>query len=115
MRFRWTHSFAAVALVIAAHAGASAQTPPSNAGPLVIERVYDSVIVAPDYNVTEFDDEFGQLAGVYAGRVIYESILIGGAAYWLVDGDGPNELTYGGLLVGWSTSPARRVQFGARA
>jgi hypothetical protein len=84
-------------------------------GPLVLEPVHNPFVVTPEYKVTEIDGKAGQLAGGYAGRLIDERLLIGGAVYTLVHGSNGVELTYGGVVVGWATRPAARVRFGARA
>ena len=84
-------------------------------GPLVIERVRNPFVVAPDYKVTDVDGDFGQLAGVYAGVSIQNTLFIGGAGYWLVNGSESNKLAYGGLLAGWSMAAGRRIRFGARS
>jgi hypothetical protein len=104
-----------VALLLGLPAAASAQSvPPAASGPLVIERLENRFVVAPDYKVTEIDGDTGQLAGAYAGWLAEDTLLIGGAMYWLADGPADAELTYGGVLVGWTTPPERRIQFGAR-
>jgi hypothetical protein len=83
-------------------------------GPLVLERLENHFIVAPDFKVTEIDGDTGQLAGAYAGWLGEDTLLVGGAAYWLANGPDDAELTYGGLLIGWSTPAEHRIQFGAR-
>ena len=92
---------------------ALAQTTPAQ-GPLVVERVHNPFVVAPDYKLTDLDGEFGQLAGFYVGKSIEETVFIGGAGYWLVNGSGGDELWYGGLLAGWSRPVGNRIRFGAR-
>ena len=100
------------ALLVLTPVGALAQTAPP---PLIVERVDNTFVVAPDYKVTDVDGTLGQLAGAYAGRLFDETLMIGGAGYWLVNGSRGDELAYGGLLVGWS-APERVVgiRFGAR-
>ena len=109
---------AAAALLLVAFAGpAGAQdtaTPPATQKPLVLEPIRSPFVVAPEYKVTEVDGDWRQLAGVYAGRMFDEQLLVAGAVYSLVDGPDRTDLTYGGLLVGWST-PEARLRFGARA
>ena len=90
-------------------AAAPAPTP----GPLVLERVHNGFVVAPDYKVTELNGDVAQLAGAYVGRVIDDQLLIGGAGYWLANGERGTELRYGGVMVGWTTAPGR-IRFGAR-
>jgi hypothetical protein len=94
---------------------AAAQSPPrSGPGPLVVERLENRFVVAPDFKITEIDGDTGQLAGGYAGWLAEDTLLVGGAVYWLANGPDDAEMTYGGLLIGWSTPAERRIQFGAR-
>ena len=92
---------------------AQSTPPPANSG-IVIERLENKFVIAPDVKITEIDGDTGALAGGYAGWLAEDTLLIGGAAYWLADGPNNSELIYGGLLVGWSTPPEHRIQFGAR-
>jgi hypothetical protein len=95
-------------------ATAFAQNAPAQ-GPLVIERVHNPFVVAPDYKVTDFNGELGQLAGVYAGRSVEDALFIGGAGYWLVNGSRGDELAYGGVMAGWSMPAGSRIRFGVRS
>jgi len=112
MRTSLTCHVCVVVLGIAGFAAsASAQqatTPP------IVERVHNPFVVAPDFKVTDVDNDTGQLAGVYVGRLLDDKVLVGGALYWLANGSDTFRLTYGGLLVGWSTSPMQRIRFGVR-
>ncbi len=105
-----------VVVLLVGATSARAQTSPAPAGqaPLVLERIHNPFVVAPDYKVTDLDGQLGQLAGAYAGRLLADQVLVGGAAYWLADGHDGTRLTYGGVLVGWSSSPQRWLRFGAR-
>ena len=98
-----------LALVPSAHA----QNAPAQQ-PLILERIPSGFVVAPDFKLTEVDDEIGQLAGAYAGRVTDDTLLVGGAAYWLVNGSDNFKLAYGGLLIGWSSPNTGRIRFGGR-
>ena len=91
-----------------------AQTPATSQGPLIVEVVHDPFVVATDYKVTDFDGKVGQLAGGYIGRAMDETLFIGAAGYWLVNGSDGDELAYGGLLTGWSVPLGTRIRFGAR-
>lgn len=92
---------------------AHAQTVPPPQ-PLLVEKIPTGFVIAPDFKATEIDDRFAQLAGAYAARVTDDTLLIGGAAYWLVNGSDDFRLAYGGLLVGWNAYRTSRVRFGAR-
>jgi hypothetical protein len=105
---------AAILLFLLVPGIALAQTTPAQ-GPLVVERVRNPFVVAPDYKVTDLDGEFGQLAGFYVGKSLQDRLFIGGAGYWLVNGSGGDELWYGGLLAGWSMPFGNRIRFGARS
>ena len=90
---------------------AAAQT---TQGPLVLERLHNPFVVAPDYKITDIDGETGQLAGAYAGKLLGDILFVGGGFYWLVDGDHGEEMRYGGVVLGWSMPAGRAVRFGAR-
>jgi hypothetical protein len=107
----------AAGLFVAVSAGSAAAqettAPPATQKQLVLEPIHSPFVIAPEYKVTEVDGDWRQLGGVYAGRLIDEQLLIAGAVYSLVDGPDRTDLTYGGLLIGWST-PEARFRFGAR-
>jgi hypothetical protein len=93
----------------------NAQNPPApNNGPLVLERIHDPWVLAPDFKVTDLDDRTGEMAGVYGGRLLDNTLLVGGAAYWLANGERDFKMTYGGLLVGWQSREFGRIRFGGR-
>jgi len=104
------------ALLVASSAWAqSAQNPPAPTnGPLVLERIHDPWVLAPDFKVTDLDDRTGELAGVYGGRLLDDTLLIGGAAYWLANDERDFKMTYGGVLVGWQSREFGRIRFGGR-
>lgn len=116
------NALTAVALMLCAAGAASAQdtgpapaTPTDQgAGPLVLERVHNPFVVAPEYKITEVDGDTRQLIGGHAGWLLEDQILIGGAGYWLADGSRDTRLAYGGLLIGWTMSADHRVRFGGR-
>ena len=96
---------------------AYAQNPPAAAptnGPLVLERIHDGWLLAPDFKVTDVDNRTGELAGAYGGRVIDNTLLIGGAGYWLANDARDFKLAYGGLVVGWQSPEFGRIRFGGR-
>lgn len=96
-------------------AAATTQTSPqTQKGPLVFETVKNGWVAAPEVKFTDVSDHFGTLIGGYAGLLVDESFLIGGAGYWLVDGDYNRGLGYGGLIVGWFTPLGKVARFGAR-
>jgi len=104
---------AITALLLGLAPVAHAQTVPPPQ-PLIVERVPTGFVIAPDFKATEINDQFGQLAGAYAARVTDDTLMIGGAAYWLVNGSDEFRLAYGGLLLGWNGYRTSRVRFGAR-
>ena len=96
---------------------AQAQNPPAAAptnGPLVLERIHDGWVLAPDFKVTDVDNRTGELAGAYGGRVIDNTLLIGGAGYWLANDARDFKLAYGGVVVGWQSPEFGRIRFGGR-
>src|ERR1700675_1243032 len=93
-------SAAAVLSSTAAYAQTTAASPaaPAN-GPLVLERIHDGWVLAPDFKVTDVDNRTGELAGGYGGRLIDGTIIIGGAGYWLANGGRDLKMGYGGLVI----------------
>lgn len=104
----------AAALLIAPTA--YAQNPPAapTNGPLVLERIHDDWVLAPDFKVTDVDGRTGELAGAYGGRLIDNTLLIGGAGYWLSNDARDFKMAYGGVIVGWQSREFGRIRFGGR-
>lgn len=113
IRFGMLASAIAVLTLTSAAYAQDAPAPTPTQGPLVIEKIHNGIVVAPDYKFTELNGDTAQLAGAYVGRVIDDRLFIGGAGYWLANGTRGNELRYGGVMVGWTTAPGR-IRFGAR-
>src|SRR5882672_609651 len=86
-----------VAMLAASAAYAQTAPAPAN-GPLVLERIHDGWVLAPDFKITDFDNRTGELAGAYGGRLIDGTLLIGGAGYWLANEERDFKLAYGGLV-----------------
>src|SRR5437763_9945079 len=108
------HFAIGLTIVFLSSAAAHAQTPaaPPAAGPLTLERIHSPLSIAAEYKVTAIDGDIGHMAGVRAGRLVDDFLFIGGAVYWLPEGRNHAELTYGGAVVGWASSPRRRIRFG---
>lgn len=69
-----------------------------SSGPLVLQPIASSVIVAPDVKVTTVNDTTATLAGFYAGKQVEQRALVGAAVYWLADPRDSARLFYGGLI-----------------
>jgi hypothetical protein len=106
-----TKALIAVLVVLLLPMAAAAQT---TQGPLVLERIHNPFVVAPDYKITDIDGDTGQLAGAYAVKLLGDMLFVGGGFYWLVNGDHGEEMRYGGLVLGWSMPAGRAIRFGAR-
>jgi len=83
-------------------------------GPLVVERIHSRFVIAPDFKVTEVDDEVAGLAGAYGGWLNDRTLLIGAGGYWLANRHDDFKMAYGGLVVGWQMAADRRIGFGVR-
>jgi hypothetical protein len=104
----------AAALLVATTAHAQNPPPAPTNGPLVLERIHDGWVLAPDFKVTDVNDRTGELAGAYGGRLIDNTLLIGGAGYWLTNDARDFKLAYGGVIVGWQSREFGRIRFGGR-
>jgi hypothetical protein len=107
--------FLSAAALLVASAGYAQNPPPAPTnGPLVLERIHDGWVLAPDFKVTDVNDRTGELAGAYGGRLIDNTLLIGAAGYWLTNDARDFKLTYGGVIVGWQSREFGRIRFGGR-
>ena len=107
--------FVAALFITSSALAQSAQNPPAPTnGPLVLERIHEPWVLAPDVKVTDLDDRTGELAGVYGGRLLDDTLLIGGAVYWLANNARDFKMIYGGVLVGWQSREFGRIRFGGR-
>ena len=100
-------------LVLLSSAAALAQTAPAPAsGPLTLEPIHSPLTVAAEYKITDLDGQTSHMAGVRAGWLADDVLFVGGAVYWLPEGRNRSDLTYGGAMVGWLSSPRHRIRFG---
>jgi hypothetical protein len=70
-------------------------------GPMIVERVHNGFLVAPDFKFTEVDRKSSGLAGGYAGVVFDEHFFIGGGGYVLATNRRGRDMAYGGLVLQW--------------
>jgi hypothetical protein len=99
---------------------ASAQTTPAPAGitapsQLIVEKIENGWLFAPDVRVTDLDGRTGTLAGGYVGRITDRTLTFGGGGYWLTNRDDNFKMAYGGAVVQWMARADRTIGFGMRA
>jgi hypothetical protein len=92
---------AAALLSIPVSAVAQAVPPPLSQGPMTVEHLSSGWVAGPDFKVTDVDGATSALVGGFAGFLSHETFLVGGAGYWLANGNQNRELAYGGLLMQW--------------
>jgi hypothetical protein len=86
----------------------------SSQGPMIVERVHNGFLAAPDFKITDVDKKSAGLAGGYAGAVIADALFIGVGAYALVTNTHDRELVYGGLVLQWFGRTNERFGFGVK-
>lgn len=91
--------------------GTSNQTPQ---GGLIVERVQNGFVVAPDFKFTSVNGDFANLAGAYGGWLNDKTLLIGAGGYWLTNRSRDFKMAYGGMVVSWLTRTDRRIGFDVR-
>ncbi len=123
---RTAAGFACVLLFAATSARADSPADPQNAqntvqssqGPLVLEHSTDGLVFAPEAGVTKVDGTSRTLVGGYGGWLIDNSLLLGGAAYWVSGHDQATardrDMSYGGFVAGWAVPLGSAVRFGVR-
>ncbi|OFW14274.1 MAG: hypothetical protein A3F69_04905 [Acidobacteria bacterium RIFCSPLOWO2_12_FULL_66_10] len=87
---------------------------PATRGPMIVERVHNGFLAAPDVKVTEVDRRTSELVGGYAGWIAADQLFIGGGGYWMANRSSSREMAYGGLVVQWMARPSERVGFSAK-
>lgn len=88
--------------------------PPSAPGPMKVERVSDGFAVAPDFKVTRIGGKTGEMAGVYGGWMIDNTLLLGAGADWLTSGSNVRGLAYGGFVAEWLQRTDRPLGYSLR-
>jgi hypothetical protein len=83
-------------------------------GPMSIERLQQGWTIAPDVKFTHFDGGTRTLAGAYGGWVIDNTLMIGGAGYWLTDPNRTRKLSYGGAVVEWREGADQSIGFSVK-
>lgn len=83
-------------------------------GPMIVERVHNGFLVAPDFKITQVDKKSSGLAGGYAGFVVDAAFFIGGGAYARVTNTRDREMVYGGLVLQWFGRTGERFGFSAK-
>jgi hypothetical protein len=112
MKGTLTTAVAAMMLTIAV--AASAQPAPATPPTLVVEKIHNGWLFAPDVRATDLEDETGALAGGYIGRIHDNAWVIGAGGYFLTNRDDGFKLAYGGPVVEWIVRADRRIGFGVR-
>jgi len=98
---------------LSAAAQPAGPTTPRTQGPMIIEPIRSGWLVAPDVKVTEVDRKTSELVGGYAGWLSDERFFIGGAGYWLANGN-DREMAYGGVVAQWLVWNSGRFGVSAR-
>ena len=91
----------AAAAQIGGAATADLAAPQPSQGPMVVERVHNGFLFAPDFKITEVDHKTSGIVGGYAGVVIADAFFIGGGGYGLVTDTHGREMFYGGMILQW--------------
>lgn len=115
MRHRTLTAVCAAAWLLSIANSAGAQQPAPSPGPLVVEKIHNGWLFAPDVRATDLDSETGALAGGYIGRITDNAWVIGAGGYFLTNRDDDFKLAYGGPVVEWIVRAERRIGFGVRA
>src|SRR5438105_3566969 len=98
-----------------AAAGQGTTPPPSNQGPMIVERVEHGFAIVPDFKVTRVNHAAARFAGAYGGWIIDDTLLIGAGGYWLTNRSTAHKMAYGGAVVEWLTRTDRRFGFDAKS
>jgi hypothetical protein len=97
-----------------ASGGQAARPAQAQAGPLRLQPVNSGAVFAPEVKFTPVNHSTGTMVGGYAGWLLDDTFLLGGAAYWLTNGVNGTEMSYGGIVAGWMVPLGETVRVGGR-
>ena len=83
-------------------------------GPMLVERVHNGFVFAPDFQIGKVAGRSARFAGAYGGWVFDNRLLIGAAGYGLTNGSRTRGMAYGGALVEWLERRHDWLGFGLR-
>jgi hypothetical protein len=86
-----------------------ADDPTQSSGGLQITPIKEGWLAGPEVRLTSINNRAATLAGGYGGYEVDHTLLVGGAAYWLVNRQNDFEAQYGGALVRWAIGGDRAV------
>jgi len=109
-----TFTILALAAFIASSADAQTSPDPQAPAKLLVEKIENGWLIAPDVRGADLDGRAGTLAGGYAGRVIDRTFVFGAGGYWLANRDDDFKMAYGGAVVEWLARSDRKIGFGVR-
>jgi hypothetical protein len=84
------------------------------AGPLVLQPVNSGFVFTPEVKFSPVNHSTGTLVGGYGGWLLEDTFLLGGAAYWLTNGKNGTDMSYGGIIAGWTVPLGDMVRVGGR-
>lgn len=106
-------------LTLTGSASAQQPVPPGPApasGPLVLQPINNSFVLAPEVKVVRFDDRTSAMAGGYVGWIKDDHLLIGGGGYASTNRRHDQlGLAYGGAVVGWFFNPEQKISVSAKS
>jgi hypothetical protein len=97
-----------------ASGGQSARSAQNQSGPLLMQPVNSGFAFTPEVKFTTVNHSNGTLVGGYGGWLLEDTFLLGGAAYWLTNGVDGTEMSYGGIIAGWTVPLGKMVRLGGR-
>lgn len=104
-----------VGMLPAAAAAQDSAAAVQTSGPMVVQQVHTTFMVAPDFKISRMDGRTARIAGLYGGWVLDQQWLIGAGGYWLTNGSSGRGLAYGGGVFGWTSSVDGPIAFSARS
>lgn len=105
---------AMAALIVSSAEAQTAQVDPQPPAKLLVEKIENGWLVAPEVRGADFDGRAGTLAGGYVGRVTDRTLVFGAGGYWLTNRDDDFKVAYGGAVVEWLARRDRKIGFGVR-
>jgi len=97
-----------------ASGGPSLRAAAAQQGPLTVQPIGSGFVIMPEVRFTEVNHSFGTQFGASGGWLYDDTLFFGGGVYWLVGGADDQQLTYGGVITGWSAPINSVLRVGVR-
>ena len=97
-----------------ASGGQAGRPAQGQSGPLLLQPVSSGFVFTPEVKFSPVNHSNGTFVGGTGGWLYDETFFLGGAGYWLTNGDKGTDMWYGGMVAGWTVPLGKNVSVGGK-